>query len=219
MSASDTSPTPATAVAQLREEALSIIERAKGLEKLQEVLQSAGDPRLLDAPLPDDLHRGGLLAWAVTKGEVDYGRILIESGADPMHAAGGDGFGPTHALGLFSYGMSEAAIHSFVEMLAAAGASFDAKDAKGYAPLHYAVGAGSSTLVQLLIERGVPIDPMLLDDASFEATITPREGSGLRPRVIEALRIVRATAMKQNLLSAMPAEPEDGAKPSPGMTL
>lgn len=208
---------PKELLARLRKEAFLVIQNTGGASRLQEILKRAGDPRLLDIPSASDDYPDTLLEWSIREFNLDCARILIDSGADPMQGQLGGGFLSVHVLACNAGGMTRETIEGFVELLSAAGADFDAKDDKGWTPLHYTVHHGFPWTTEVLIQRGVQIDPALLDPAT-EAEILPNDGEDL-PYAVEALRVVRSLVMEQKLLSAMPNEGEPVAKPSLGMTL
>lgn len=206
-------------LAQLRRQALTLIQGTGGAQKLPEILRRAGDPRLLDIPIDGGAedYPDSLLEMAIREYELDCARILIESGADPTQSRLGGGSLPVHVLACNAGGMTEETIHGFWDLLGAAGADFDAKDAKGWTPLHYAVHHGFAWTTQHLIQRGVRIDPMLLDPQR-ESEILP-DGDEERRYAMEALRVVRSKLLQDSILSAMPSDGEPTPKALPGMTL
>lgn len=211
-------------IPQLRKEAFKAIRSAGGAEHLSAVLGMLDNPRLLDAPSSPDDERETLLEFAVQQEAVDCARVLLKSGANPMHSRLSSGFTAMHVLACNAAVMTERSMRELVALLVGAGADLDAKerhsnDCWRWTPLHYAIYNGSPKFAEILIESGATVDPRLLEDAEMEAKITPDPQEDNHQPALEALRLVRALAIEQRILAAMPDEPEGSAKPSTGMTL
>lgn len=209
-------------VAQLRKDAIEVIRRTGSAEKLSEILRVVDDPRLLDRAVNDQEVPDSLLDWAILEGRVECARLLIETGADPMTSHHSHGFLPVHQLACSFQNGAKRKMLELVELLAAAGADFNAK-ARDWTPLHFAVLRGSPAVAEILIGRGAWIDPRFLDDRDMLEKIIPAEGDDDRPGALEALAMVQRAASSQllgeSLLSAMPSEGDFLAKPPVGMTL
>lgn len=205
-------------IENLRAAALLEIQRG-ATDRLSVLLKKVDDPRVLDVRCGEGDFPETLLEWSMRWSAVGCARILLESGADPMHSRRADEFCTVHYFACNARLMGEDTVRSFVTMLEAAGADFNAKDAEGFTPLHCAINHGATALAKVLIERGARVDPLLLDDVTMELRILPVKTSSVYEQACEALRLVRSLAMERNILSAMPTEPDAGATASPGMTL
>lgn len=219
MPTSSTSSAPENIdVVRLRTRAMNAIS-GHDTFTLSDILKEIGDPRLLDVPCTADEWQDSLLEWAVREGSVDCALKLLATGADPMHTTFESGFCSLHILASHAKNMDGRTMRRFVGMLGAAGADFDVKTDLGWTPLHFAINDGSPEFVEILIEHGVWVDPKLLDDPNMETQILPDPVEEHRPQSVEALRLLRALVIEQNVLSAMPTEPGQDTPPSPGMTL
>lgn len=205
-------------VENIRAAALLEIQRGAA-DRLSALLRKVDDPRVLDVCTGEGDFPETLLEWAIRWSAADCARLLIESGADPMHSRRLDDFRTTHYFGCHARLMGEDTLRSLVKMFSEAGADFDAKDAEGYTPLHYAINNGSPELAKILIVRGAWVDPLLLEDATMELRILPVQTNHVYEQACEALRLVRSLAMEQKILSAMTDEGEPTTKSSPRMTL
>ena len=219
----DTTSGSTVDAAQLRKEAIEVIRRTGSAEKLSGILKKVDDPRLLDRAFSEQEIPDSLLDWAILEGRVECARLLIAAGADPMSSHHGGGFLPVHYFGMSFQHRDEPRMRELAELLASAGADFEARCDRQWAPLHYAVLRGSPVLAEILISRGVWVDPRFLNDSTLLENIIPDEGDDDRPGALEALTMVQRVAssrgLEESILSAMPAEGEPLAKPSAGMTL
>lgn len=205
-------------IENIRAAALLEIQRGAA-ERLAALLKKVDDPRVLDARCGEADFPETLLEWSIKWSAIDCARLLLEGGADPMHCRRVDEFCTLHYFACTARGMNEETIRALVQALEAAGADFNVKDAESLTPLHCAINHGATILAKVLVEHGAHVDPMLLDDAMTELRILPVKTNVAYEQAREALRLVRSMAMERDILSAMPAEPEGDAKPSPGMTL
>lgn len=210
-------------LAQLRKEALRVIQNSGDAEKLSEILREVDNPRLLDPKSNDKDFPDSLLEWSVREGSVDCVRLLLSTGADPTHSQLGGGFLPVHLLACAGKNFGRQTIGGIAQALSEAGADFNARDASGWTPLHHAVYSGSPWVAEFLISRGVEVDPRLVDDPEVRAKVIPDEREDDHPFAVEALavvqRVVRSGQLHDAILSAMPDEGEPAPKSSPAMTL
>lgn len=202
----------------LREDAVKAI-KGNGVEKLSAILRMVDDARLLDAPQDEHDWPASLLEWAVYEGSAACARVLVESGADPSSSRLLGGLRAVHLLARQAQFMEAEVVLQLTDLLSRAGADFDAKDADGWTPLHHAISNGSMRMATILIERGVWIDPKLLDDPEMDDQILPDDIGRMQEYAIDTLRDVRAMLLGQKILSAMPDEGAPAAKSSPAMTL
>ena len=206
-------------LAQLRKDALRVIQTSGKAEALAAILEMFDNPRLLDPKSNADDYPDSLLEWAVREGSVDCVKLLLKTGADPKKSQLRPGFLPVHLMACCAKNMSKQQMRDMADALSAAGADFDALD-EDWSPLHYAIHSGSPWMVEILIERGVKVDPNLLDDPAVEAKLIPAEGEDDHPYALEALRVLRSKLLEDSILSAMPGGGDGPAtNASRGMTL
>lgn len=219
MTTANNYPAPANFhAALLRTQAMEAIS-GNNARKLSAILKQVDDPRVLDVPSTAEEWQDSLLEWATRETSVECARILLASGANPMDTKFESGFCALHILASHAKNTDRRTLQEFVDLFAAAGANFDVKTDLGWTPLHFAVHDGCPEFVEILIRHGVWVDPKLLDDPNMESQILPDPVEEHRPQSVEALRMLRALAMEQYLLSAMLDEAAPAAKSSSAMTL
>jgi len=126
------------------------------LERLGTLL--AADPSLAKARSADG---GTALHFAAFFAQPECARRLLATGADPsVHATGFGGVAPLHSA-------VASRSHAIVAMLLDAGADPNARQERGYRPLHGTAFHGLTETADLLIAHGA--DPTLKDDSGADA--------------------------------------------------